>query len=363
MEPIEQDEIELAEALLAISNENAGGQPPATSVLNPVKAPFKPKEPSKSVSDEINDILKNHHGDNYYLDRNMLSILYPEITLTNSDGITHVIKNLIVKLKVTNRNNEFKLTEHAMYGKRMTKNVAEWHRGYEHSHLPGKSSCSTNTGYQTFCLGYSQIKITLDRLMRYDKNTCLEQFELLLHQIDEYVSWESLEGGPHDLMSNIVLNESSNTRINSSQSRQAVYILFEKISELPIDIVKHGSQLKLNPSLELLEAMHKIYSEYPSVILDGKIQNSDQSGSKYGSVSAQQAILSRNRIPDAHVTFGNKRIPFTVEVVEDNRQSEILTINQAVYRVFYKTFNYIINNPTFKITPTNVKKEIEVSQG
>lgn len=355
MEAIDQDEIELAEALFSISNET-GGKPPVSSVPE-----SKIKVPSKTLSEQLHEILKSHHGDNYHLGNNVLLILYPEITLTNSDGTTHVIKDLVVKFRIRLTSTEFKLTEHAIYGKRMTKNVAEWARGYEHSHLPLKSPHHTDTGYQTFCLGYSQIKITLDRLIRYDKDTCLDQFELLLHQTDEYVSWESLEGGPHDLMANIVLNN-NNSIINISQVSAATYKLFEKISQLPINIVKYGEHLKLNPSLELLEAMYKIYSDYPSVMLDGKIQD-NQSKFKYGSVAEQQHVLSRHRVPQSNLSFNDRIISFTVEIVNNDRESEILTINELVYRRFFLTFNNIINNPTFKITPDNVKKEIAISQG
>lgn len=129
-------------------------------------------------------------------------IKFPEVDITNSKNDHHKIKDLYVKIGVSaNRRSIAKNLASGGYlgnvdlsGWRQTMSLREYESSYGHSHLPSSYS------EETFCLGSSQLRMIIEELRLVFTE---EMWMLFLLSLKNYVSWESIEGGPHRRISNI----------------------------------------------------------------------------------------------------------------------------------------------------------------
>lgn len=92
-----------------------------------------------------------------------------------------------------------------LFGTRSTLTPVEYKCGYEHSHLPCTNPASMakdiKLTYFNFCLGEGEICQVFQML---ETGFNPDIFTMLLYQIDNYVRWESLDGGPHIKMENLI---------------------------------------------------------------------------------------------------------------------------------------------------------------
>jgi hypothetical protein len=156
-------------------------------ILEPVAQIVK-----RAYTEELTDIYIE--GDNV-----VFIILFPVVELTNSERKKHIITDLYVKGSVTKDG----VISGTPLGTRGTYNFAEQTSNYTHSHLPTES----HKGWGTFCLGDSNLVTLISDIRRTgvykDRNYFLRRFEAIIFQLEAYVAWESLEGGPHILMTDI----------------------------------------------------------------------------------------------------------------------------------------------------------------
>lgn len=101
----------------------------------------------------------------------------------------------------------FKIRSNLM-GTRLTLTPVEYKFGYEHSHLPATNVYNNSTlgkdiklMFFYFCLGEGEICQVFQML---GTGFNPDIFTMLLYQIDNYVRWESLAGGPHIKMENLI---------------------------------------------------------------------------------------------------------------------------------------------------------------
>lgn len=133
-----------------------------------------------------------------------LIIHFPKIEITNSEGARHEILDLYTKsLIVINYieddgegDDEVTIKLYGLDGYRTTQTAMEYHSNYMHSHLPRQRLRST--GWNQFCLGVGSgpMPSAINALsvdMEYDSLL----FEVYLMQLQKYVAWESIEGGPY----------------------------------------------------------------------------------------------------------------------------------------------------------------------
>lgn len=122
-------------------------------------------------------------------------IKFDEINITNSLNHTALLKDMFVKFDITfNKHGKCKFTQSYIYGVRSTMYAYEVYSGYIHSHL-GVRSRQLPT-FNNFCLGSGPISMVLIELNNYDKFKIIK-FEGFLYQLKNYLSWESIEGGPY----------------------------------------------------------------------------------------------------------------------------------------------------------------------
>ena len=135
-------------------------------------------------------------------------IKFDEINITNSLNHTALLKDMFVKFDIIfNKHGKCKFTESYIYGVRSTMYAYEVYTGYIHSHL-GVRSRQLPT-FNNFCLGSGPISMVLIELSNYDKFKIIK-FEGFLYQLKNYLSWESIEGGPYIRISQRKKKENSN---------------------------------------------------------------------------------------------------------------------------------------------------------
>ena len=168
-------------------------------------------------------------------------IHFPCFQISNSEGYSHTIKDLFVKLYTIIDQSTGKISfENSISGFRTTLTDAELHTGYLHSHLSSvdrsyfESFNTKDVPNRWFCLGSGE---TLDLLNimngadEFDKNL----FELFLYTLDGFVKWESLEGGPYIKLRSIQLN---------SENDRYKYQIRTHIVESAKDILRYDTDLQ-----------------------------------------------------------------------------------------------------------------------
>lgn len=156
-------------------------------------------------------------------------ILFPEVTLTNGQkGVSYKIKDLYVKLEY----DEDFVLKNSMQGRRGSLSITDYISNYRHSHLPGSSSGV----WQRFCLGASELSAITTELSSprdIQGDFSIIQFELHMYQIDAYVRWESLGGGPHYRIRNISI-PGETRHIHKAVVNSIFQKIIEKINNFPV---------------------------------------------------------------------------------------------------------------------------------
>lgn len=150
--------------------------------------------------DEIKELFVDHWGeDRVDFQREpyggwSIIVWYPEVTVENEDGGTHVVKDLYFRIIV---DDEGKMLNDPK-AKRTTFTRAEWESRYIHSHVyPGDMNMNT---WHDLCFGRGPLRTTCAELcIGYDQ----VEWELFVSELDAFTEVESLEGGPWSLMSKI----------------------------------------------------------------------------------------------------------------------------------------------------------------
>lgn len=129
-------------------------------------------------------------------------VLFPEVNITNSRRYKHVIKDLYVKISVgicSASNVGDRLSIISLSGRRGKICEEEYHSEYGHSHFSGNGV----SRWSEFCLGTSSDFSMIVQTMKFSLTQ--EDWSLFFLSLENYVSWESIEGGPYRNIHNISL--------------------------------------------------------------------------------------------------------------------------------------------------------------
>ena len=149
------------------------------------------------------DLVPASYGSDGYF---KIVVYFPEITIKNSKRQSHTIKELYVRFSI-----KVNLTELVpscnlyVSGTRTLMSDKEYMCDYAHSHLPSGAT----VGWESFCLGNSDFSMLVNTLRI---SMTPEDWFLLFFSLENYVSWESLEGGPYRSIANIGISRSSTNR-------------------------------------------------------------------------------------------------------------------------------------------------------
>lgn len=161
--------------------------------------------------------------ENIHTAENRLFIRFPKLEMTNSKGHKHTIYDMIVRLTITKRESSGCTINFDGFRASMT--LKELQNGYRHSHLhTGIANCGKFT---TFCLGSSDFAIMKQNVQLHPT---ISNWMLLLMSIENYLSWESVEGGPYTYISGLTNGPGSNNITNTdiyNESKRLCSILPE----------------------------------------------------------------------------------------------------------------------------------------
>jgi hypothetical protein len=197
------------------------------------------KESLEAIFPNNWEIFEKQYEGSYSL---ILIIKFPKITIKNGKGHSRIIHDLYVKLLFDEKLN----IQENMQGRRGALTYSEINSGYAHSHLPSRSFHDEEVygvcSWRDFCLGSSELstiqnewKVDRDSVVGDDFN--IIHFELYMYQIDAYVRWESLGGGPHIRMDSIRDKEQA-TVISEYVLNQQYDIILPLLKDVTINFNK-----------------------------------------------------------------------------------------------------------------------------
>ena len=195
--------------------------------------------------------------------RPYFKVLYPEIDITNTNKEKHTIKNLVVvfSLKWDTYFKKWKIND--MTGLRLTLSYLELNKLYSHSHLSFRNLTSTFKSMTSskFCLGSSTLGMSI---AEYNTESNKEQSNLvlegILYTLDTYVTWESLEGVPHNYIRNLLPFGGTPVSNSSLEPHSLKVVKFLKENKIPLALdygVMNGS-IFIKNSLENAEFFKSI---------------------------------------------------------------------------------------------------------
>ena len=164
-------------------------------------------------------------------------VLYPEIEITNTNKEKHTIKNLVVvfPLKWDSSFKKWKIDE--IRGLRLTLSYLELDKRYPHSHLNSLHLTSTFKSMTStkFCLGSSTLGMSIAEYnTESDKEKSNLVLEGILYTLDTYVTWESLEGVPHNYIRNLIPLGGTPVSDSSLDSHSLRVVNFLKENKIPL---------------------------------------------------------------------------------------------------------------------------------
>lgn len=301
-------------------------------------------------------IVQNQYGSNHVnqfrvfdafdIDTMYLVVYFPEIEIKNGRKLSHTIKDLFTRIPV-------KLTPGArgglkferIQGTRTTLSKAEFISQYLHSHLPARGLVEHGVKvlhyYQNFCTGEGDINNSTMLLnTEYDP----DMLRLLLLQIEPYVNWESLDGGPYMRIENVAARQYDYPRVNLNTCESIFAQVINKIKHCPkildLDWKFYNNKFTIVDNDKLEDLFHNGVSRLDS--LTSLVTFKDEAGNYFVNqgTTAETFQPSENWIP-----FRGKKIHFKVEghytIVEANQKKYI---NPKIKHYVKSRLEYKANN-------------------
>jgi hypothetical protein len=268
-------------------------------------------------------------------------VLYPEFTITNSHGNTHVIRDLVVVHRVAyNRENGGHIYTVHPQGGRFSKTVLETASNYQQSHLGSHSGWKNNPFEVTsFCVGGDT---DVSRMIaEFEVEMDWDRYELYLFCIDSMVTWESLEGVPYMKIANI--KNSLNNRVTTVNVNALNAILREiQSKEIPLDVdfyVENGF-FRIRPNERANEFIKQIalkvlaFSNYKTVLVS-RVPNTFNEFLQMRAESTPSNVIKVEAT--THYTIFRGRKVFAKIIKEDKRVNEPVPLEEyIVYPKFLK---------------------------
>lgn len=268
-------------------------------------------------------------------------VLYPEFTITNSNGDLHTIKDLVVIHNVAyNPDNEGHIyTKHPMGG-RLSKTKLEVAAQYQQSHLPGHVAWRHQPFYViNFCVGGDT---DVSRMIaEFEVEMDWDRYELYLFCVDSMITWESLEGVPYRKIRDIknALNNKVTSANQSYVNTLVNRVLKDKIP-LNLDFYIDKGLYRIRPNEKANEFVKNLVLQWfdfdrYKFILVSRVPNTFN---EFLQMKAEQQTEQEFDItvPDQYTLFRGKKV-FGKLIKEDTRNEPVVPLeNLIVYPNFLK---------------------------
>jgi len=248
-----------------------------------------------------------------------LVIRFKRVTIRNSRGRSHDIYGLFIYIPIEAEYSSVRPSVTKIQCRRYKATREEIRAGYMHSHYPGSSYGATDSGrvYQfdlnngnVFCTGNSSG--IHNHFGLYGGKLA---WKLFLLELEAFVSWESLEGGPHIGMSNI-----RGSRSLLSPSRIVIRDFYDELklsyNTLNLNFIEVNNSIRILED-ELFEDFLRVRGTNPSSYLNVQIATRDESGNWFRFAIDREAIpghrlASRRSLDRYKIWFREEEIKFEV---------------------------------------------------
>lgn len=156
----------------------------------------------EKLLETLNNILPIFYKDNFeIIENDIIDVIlyYPELTIKNSQGYSHKMYDLFFKVSFKNTTTQ----EYYLYLLNVTRTTlteVEYANNYVFSH----TNKPITTDWGNLCLGDASTPLgTLYSILKFPENLDEDTLEQLFLTIDNYLQWESLEGGPYRGIKNL----------------------------------------------------------------------------------------------------------------------------------------------------------------
>jgi hypothetical protein len=278
---------------------------------------------------------------NYYY--NCLTIYFPELIITNSVETLHTMYDIYIQFTFANR------TDGAVFGRgldnikfaRTTFTDVEVASIYQFSHV---SSSDPGTYSSSFCFGSTPLATAILRL----REGKLDMLSTVLMNLENYLTWESIEGSPYRPLSNMIKGEryvKVDIDLHYSEKAKFYNIILNKMEYFNYTYNLINGAYKIGLSKECIDSIEKILTRecrdlvYPLVDGVSCIENTNLNLDKF---KRMEGIVTS-------VTFKGetKNLKIIHTIKEEERQvsksihrTALNYIVEALERDFY---NYLIN--------------------
>jgi len=201
------------------------------------KAPLRAATRSK-IEKIVKSIYPNALFGNY-LDFNFNSYSNPKaeysavihfesLNVTNRRGLSRTILDMNVRFDFDKDG----IMCNEMLGARSTLTNLEYAHGYHFSHL---KRTTRGDQWSKFCLGSTDLSMMISQLMSEHKPLL---FESIMYMLPNYLSHESLDGGPYYKMSNLISRSSGENSSNIISESSIRRMLIPQLTKIPLKLTK-----------------------------------------------------------------------------------------------------------------------------
>lgn len=235
-------------------------------------------------------------------------IHFPEITISNSLKQSLQVKDLYIKFTIK----EDGSITNDLHGTRTTFTLAEYYSGYIHSHIStrnfrkGSFANNSKVFFSSFCLGHGEIQ-TFSQFYNSTRNE--GDLESYLHMLKTVASWESIEGGPHNSMSNTIPKTKQYPDIKLNDCQQIFDRLISRLSSVHCDIdwVFNKGEYSIVDNEKFEDFCTRMYYEVPEEYTVYK----DSTGQYYVPTGLSPETVEVR--PQDFIIFGGKKVYLKVE--------------------------------------------------
>lgn len=235
----------------------------------------------------------------------VIVIKFPEIAITNEKEHKHLIKDLFMRVIVSNISPEsINKSQISIRGTRTTYTMSEYHSNYSHSHL----NTTAKGGWADFCLGNSRFGIIMSNLKQ---SLSEEDWYMFFYSIAPYLAWESLDGGPYSYMSEIKLSKTVDNNLLKRELGRIITVLPKETWIVGKDISLIPTHPEIYEAFNKFSAIRSLQAQLPMEMEEMKKEQEKQ-------------ISERNSI-----VFKKEKVPFVI-IKEEPASAEMSAINKEV---------------------------------
>ena len=275
------------------------------------------------------------YGDDYvWLDSDRLTITihYPERIIKNSAEMEHKLKDIYVRIT---------LRPFSLSIGRATFTPEEYGYSYVHSHVSSDVRNRPNNYWTEICTGDSPLTRRISDI--YSKGQLImKDFRQFLLLIDEFLKWESVEGGPYRYIADLPKYGKSSTPISKPRYEDIYYTQIIQC----LDTIDYQSVLEFGIyKIKLTESSVNLIDNMLSKLVKKTELYIRHNGNSYGGLTLQ---IDDKNLGYLDYGFKGRDIPIKIEsdkdkVIDYEKKVHIDILKEVVLKIENNLTNHLID--------------------